>query len=37
VSDRRERKFVLGLYRPLHILLLEFAENCSSERAMDGH
>jgi hypothetical protein len=27
VSDRCERKFVLGLYRPLHILLLESLPN----------
>jgi hypothetical protein len=37
VSDRCGCKFACGLYRPLHILLLEFAENASSERTMDGH
>jgi hypothetical protein len=37
VSDRCECKFAFGLYRPLHILLPEFAENCGSERTMDGH
>ncbi len=37
VSDRCECKFAFGLHRPLHILLLEFAENASSERTMDGH
>ena len=35
VSDRCEYKFACGLYRPLHILLWEFAENFP-QRTDDG-